>query len=154
MVPPFMPKASAPLRVAHLRTHSAGRSSGLPATFASSAANFISSRISRLLLELAPSVARVILAPLFMASSYGNLPLPSFILEQGQCATVTPLRARISHSSSSTCTQCAAITFSPSTPSLSRYLTGVVPKFLSESATSAFVSATCMCNLRPYSLES
>ena len=74
----------------------------------SSEANFITSNMSRRLLALAPSVARVTFTPRPRMSGMGATPDPSLRLACGQCATCAPAVASSARSSAEAQTQCAS----------------------------------------------
>ena len=86
-----------------------------------------SSHMSRSLFEQGPSVATVTVTPSRSIRATGATPLEIFMLLCGLCDTVTPRAARTAMSSSVTWTQCAPIVRGVSTPSRSRWPTGVAP---------------------------
>jgi hypothetical protein len=141
-----MPKARAPPRFASSKASIAGRAFGSPlANFCRSAAAFIVSNMSRLLLLAAPSVPRPMTTPASFIARYGiAAPVDSFMLEMGQWATRTPARARTLISEGSSQHPWAAITSSPRNPRLSRYAAGRIPVFATHSSTSRFVSERWM----------
>ncbi len=77
----------------------------------------VSSNMSSMSLEAAPSAARATGTPAGSIRGTGAMPLPSFRLLFGQCTTVAPLPASSPISSSVTWTQCTALVPGRSNPS-------------------------------------
>ena len=146
------PCASAPNRHA-IRSSSPGpkRLESPETPFCSSPASRVSSSMSRLLLLAAPSVPMPTRMPRSRQRAMLAMPDPSLRLLEGQCATVTPLSAKMSRSDSSTQTQCAAVVGLSNRPQSARKAAGVLPpRRALHSSCSLRVSEMCTCMRMPF----
>ena len=136
--------ALAPYSVAILSASSAGTDKGSNvSTLCRSAARFVSSSISRLLFDEAPSVPSATQMPSLKSFGTGAMPLASFILLPGLCTARMSYFFITAMSHSSRCTQCAATAAPPSkSPVSATQVKGLFPYALTESLISVFVS--CM----------
>src|SRR2546427_485537 len=115
------------------------------ANFWRSAATFIVSNMSRLLLLAAPSVPRPMTTAASFIAAYGIAwPVESFMFEMGQCATRVPVRASSSISDGSSQHPWAAMTSFARNPRPSRYFAGRAPVSVRQSSTSRLVSERWM----------
>mmetsp|Transcript_3619 Transcript_3619/g.7926 ORF Transcript_3619/g.7926 Transcript_3619/m.7926 type:complete len:220 (+) Transcript_3619:1563-2222(+) len=118
-------RARAPFNVAILRAIGAGIAvASLDTPFASRAASFISSNMSKLLFDPAESVPSATLTPAFTRSATRQKPLANFKLDDGQCVTLALRLASSLISSSSRCTICAASKRSLTKPRRSKFASG------------------------------
>src|SRR5881296_1658861 len=144
--PASIPRARAPPNVASWNASSDGRTVGSRwANFWRSAATFIVSNMSRLLLLAAPSVPRPMTTAASFIAAYGIAwPVESFMFEMGQCATRVPVRASSSISGGSSQHPWAAMTSLARNPRPSRYFAGRTPVCVTQSSTSRLVSERWM----------
>ena len=122
------PSARAPPSVASSNASAAVRASGRPSRArAPTIAARISSNMSSDGVEAGLSVAMQTRIPASRSAVSGATPQPRMPFERGQWATATSCAARISISSSSALTQCAAMTFASSSPASDSARMPVVP---------------------------
>ncbi len=142
-IPAGIPSAFAPLYVAIFNTSFAGNAVGsMEFTLCSRAAVFISSNISRLLLEAVPSVPSATFTSRLNSSGTGAIPDASFMLLTGQWTALTPFRASISISPGESHIVWAASTSGPKNPSSSSIFTLHIPYCSFILFNSASVSST------------